>query len=203
MGRVIVARRSAAVDGLGHVGWAYEQSDGTWMCGATENPRSSVGASGDGKGFWTEPYEPGEVPGIFGMTRILPAGVCPPYDVYKSLDTPRGGTLDAWSTACWCRDQPFIVPCRDCLDDCFDILTSYGAELPWPILAIPNLWFDCIKAPATPVPLARGRELPSGKRRTGEGSMPIWRSLETTEGIELRYLEEKYAYLRNCVAQRR
>jgi hypothetical protein len=198
MGRVIVARRSGAVDGLGHVGWAYEQADGTWMCGATENPSGSIGGIGDVKGFWTEAYEATEVPRVFGLSRALPAGVCPPYDTYKSIDTLREDVSDAWSTAGWCRDQPFMVPCRDCLDDAFDVLTSYGAALPWPILAIPNLWFDLINAPVKPVPSADGRPARGMERTPAARSMPPWRSPMTAEGVELYRLQGKYAYLRDC-----
>lgn len=199
MGQIIVARRSGAVDGLGHVGWAYARADGSWMCGATENPSSSIGGTGDAKGFWAEPYEAAEVPKVFGMTRVLPAGICPPYDSYKLFDTLRADVSDAWLTAGWCSGQPFFVPCRDCLDDAFDILTSYGARLPRPIVAIPNLWFDLINAPMQPVPSGKGRQVRRSERMAVPGSMPPWRSPTTAEGIELRGLQEKYAYLRHCV----
>jgi hypothetical protein len=196
MGRVIVVRRQASAYGLGHVGWAYQQNDGSWMCGATENPANSLGGVGDQKGFWAKQYDRQYVPRVFGATRVLPSGTCAPYDDYKIITTGRADSSDALSKACWCKVQPFYVPGRDCLDDDYDILTTYGADLPLPIIAFPNAWFDLISSRALPVPPPGRRPIPATEPTSVPGSAPLWRRPDTDEGRELHHLQVKYAFLR-------
>jgi hypothetical protein len=200
MNEVIVIRRSQSAFGMGHVGWAYQQSNGTWMCGATENPKSCIGCSGEDKGFWSLPYAAADVPSIFGTARKLPAGMCPPYTDYKIVKAARPNTAEAWSRVCWCRKRPFEVPYRDCLDDTYDILTAFGVKsLPPPIVAAPNLWFDLIRSTSRPVP--RGGPVPPARRekKLVKGAPSIWRVHGTPEFEELNELLATYSWVKREV----
>lgn len=194
MDSAMVVQRIGGADGFGHVGWAYQRIDGTWMCGATENPGGHIGGTGDAKGFWALVYSSADVPRVFGVPRMLPAGECPPYDNYKVIRTDVCNASEAWSKACWCRDRPFAVPNRDCLDDTYDILTAYGVtSLPLPIIAEPNLWFDLIPSRAIAVPCAAAPLPPGSAQTPGEGSAPIWRIPGSVEYAELAALRNRYS----------
>jgi hypothetical protein len=152
---VYIFNRRNGADELGHVGWAYDVLDGTFICGATENPKGlgGLGQTGDAKGWWvSRPYS-NLLIDQFAHARVLPAGSCPPYDSYKVLDVAAPDKDRAWQVACWARDQPYeltgIPRGRNCMDDAYDILYAYGAtNLPWPTTnPVPNFWYDAIPSP--------------------------------------------------------
>jgi hypothetical protein len=193
-GVAMIFQRAGSASGLGHVGWAYQKIDEVWICGATENPSGHLGGTGDAKGFWALPYSPADVPAIFGRPRSLPAGECAPYNNYKVVKVELPNGPEAWSKACWCQDRPFEVPCRDCLDDTYDILTAYGVKsLPWPIIAEPNLWFDLIPGHAMKVPRNGALSAEGKQQMPVEGTPPRWRVAGTVEYRELQTLLKKYS----------
>lgn len=190
----MVFQRAGGAEGLGHVGWAYQQIGGMWMCGATENPGGNIGGTGDAKGFWALTYSAADVPAVFGCRRFLPAGECPAYNNYKVVETQLPNSSEAWSKACWCRTRPFEVPCRDCLDDTYDILTAYGINsLPWPIIAEPNLWFDLIPGHAIAVPRDGALSTDGKQEAPINGTPPPWRVPGTAEYRELEALRNCYS----------
>ena len=57
-GMVIVADRSSAVYGLGHTGVAFQNSDGTYTCGAVEGHNNeAIIFKGDKNGGWYEKFK--------------------------------------------------------------------------------------------------------------------------------------------------
>src|SRR5690349_1767561 len=48
---VVFLRRSGA-DGIGHVGWAFDNADGTFTTGSIENPRHTFYTNPHDMGFW-------------------------------------------------------------------------------------------------------------------------------------------------------
>src|SRR5437773_10781009 len=48
---VVFLRRSGA-DGIGHVGWAFDNGDGTFTAGSIENPHHSLHTNRRKMGFW-------------------------------------------------------------------------------------------------------------------------------------------------------
>ena len=56
-GNVIVAQRTRGAHGLGHVGIAFENQDGTWTAGAIEGFNSKIIIKpGDFNGAWVEHF---------------------------------------------------------------------------------------------------------------------------------------------------
>lgn len=134
-------RRSGA-GGLGHVGWSFQYADGSYCDGAVENPGGTPVSPPGETGFWIQRVVDPDVP-----MRLRA------YDAFKMIAIDTGNSDLADKTVAWIAMQPYIVIMRNCMDDTYDVMRSYGVPgLPMPMLEItPNRWFDQLAAPAQPV----------------------------------------------------
>jgi hypothetical protein len=125
-------RRSGA-DGLGHVGWSFQYADGSYCDGAVENPAGKPVSPPGQTGFWSE-----RVVDPDGRMQLLK------YDAFKLFEIEAGESDLADKTVAWIATQPYILIMRNCMDDTYDVLRSYGIpNLPLPMIEItPNRWFD-------------------------------------------------------------
>ncbi len=75
------------------------------------------------------------------------------YDAFKLFEIPTGDPDSADKTVAWVGTQPYLVIFRNCMDDTYDVLRSYGVpDLPLPMLEItPNRWFDQLSPAAQSV----------------------------------------------------
>lgn len=201
MAKIYIFNRSSGANGLGHVGWAYDNPrNGSVICGATENPKGTPFESAATKGFWVEAVWPNQVVSLFAKGRNLPEGFCPPYNRYKVLEINNPNPDSAWNKVCWVKAQDFAVSGiprgRNCMDDSFDILVAFGAGfLPWPTFnPVPNMWFDAIQARPYSVSsrtmdaasLDGIPELPAEI----EGSAPVWRQAGSPEYDDFNTITE-------------
>jgi hypothetical protein len=150
----------------GHVGWAYQQANGTFICGSTENPSGNFNQPSTAKGAWLECHYENDLVHAFTQVRNFTdpqgnsVGSSKPYDHYKILVTDAPNPANAYAKATWCSQQDFhgsgFPRGRNCLDDVFDILTAYGKQgLPWPSdprYCNPNWWFDALCEQAINMP---------------------------------------------------
>jgi len=130
--RAAVFVRYAGAFGLGHVGWAFDCDAQLADCGAIEDPGSDPIVQPVDMGFWTD-------------TSIdpVPFAIDRKYDEVKYVDLETAAPAAAYGTVLWVAAQRYIVVTRDCLDDVYDVLTSYGVpNLPPPAHTwAPNQWF--------------------------------------------------------------
>jgi hypothetical protein len=177
-------RRSGA-GGLGHVGWTFQYADGSYCDGAVEN-QAGTPVSPPGKtGFWTQRAIDPDPP------MQLRA-----YDAFKLFEIETGTPDHADKTVAWVATQPYLVIFRNCMDDTYDVLRSFGiANLPLPFIEItPNRWFDQLSPAAqqvTPEALRQAGLLPVGHIETAavtakpQAEAPPWRTPGTPEWQEL------------------
>jgi hypothetical protein len=134
-------RRSGA-SGLGHVGWTFQFADGSFSDGAVENPAGTPISPPGQTGFWSQTVADPDAP------MKLRA-----YDEFKLFEIAAGNSDQADKTVAWVATQPYLVIFRNCMDDTYDVLRSYGIpDLPLPMLEItPNRWFDQLSPAAQPV----------------------------------------------------
>lgn len=173
-------RRSGAY-GLGHVGWTFQYTDGSYCDGSVENPAGTPISAPGQTGFWSQRVADPDVPMQLRS-----------YDSFKLfvIDTSDSGQAD--QTVAWVATQPYLVIFRNCMDDTYDVLRSYGIPgLPLPLLEItPNRWFDQLSPapqPVTPQALRQAGLLPAApivtKRATppAQPEAPPWRTPGTPE----------------------
>ena len=134
-------RRNGAY-GLGHVGWTFQYADGSYCDGGVENVAGTPISPPGQTGFWTERVVDPDIP------MQLRA-----YDAFKLFEIEAGTPDQADKTVAWVATQPYLVIFRNCMDDTYDVLRSYGTPgLPLPLLEItPNHWFDQLSPAAQPV----------------------------------------------------
>jgi len=177
-------RRSGAY-GLGHVGWSFEYADGSYCDGSVENPGGTPVSPPGETGFWSQRVVDPDVP---MQLRV--------YDAFKMIEVATADSDLADKTVAWIATQPYIVITRNCMDDTYDVLRSYGISgLPLPMLEItPNRWFDQLAATAQPVTAQALRDLgllPSSRIATSRAATPAapeapaWRTPGTPEWLEL------------------
>ena len=172
-------RRSGA-DGLGHVGWTFQYPDGSFCDGAVENPAGTPMSPPGQTGFWTQTVVDPDPP-----MKLRD------YDAFKLFEIPTGNPDQADKTVAWIGLQPYLVIFRNCMDDTYDVLRSYGIpDLPLPMVEItPNRWFDQLSpaaqpvtaqalqdaglAPASHVEISAHRSRLSPKLRRGERQGPL------------------------------
>jgi hypothetical protein len=173
-------RRSGAF-GLGHVGWAFQYADGSYCDGSVENPAGTAVSPPGQTGFWTERVVDPDVP------MQLRA-----YDAFKLFEVASTTPDHADKTVAWVAQQPYLVIFRNCMDDAYDVLRSYGVQdLPLPFLEItPNNWFDQLSPASQPVtaealrvagliPVTRVSSKPRPAMAKAEA--PAWRTPGTPE----------------------
>lgn len=75
------------------------------------------------------------------------------YDAFKLFEVATTTPDHADKTVAWVAQQPYLVIFRNCMDDTYDVLRSYGVpDLPLPFLEItPNNWFDQLSPASQPV----------------------------------------------------
>jgi hypothetical protein len=190
-------RRDGA-SGLGHVGWSFEYNDGSYCDGSVENQAGTpISAPGE-TGFWSQRVVDPDVP-----MRLRA------YDAFKLFEIANGTPDEADKTVAWIATQPYLVIFRNCMDDTYDVLRSYGVSgLPLPLLEItPNRWFDQLSAVSQPVTqqaLQQAGLLPSAQIQSVRAAepkppahAPAWRTPGTPEWRALheellrRTLEER------------
>jgi len=173
-------RRSGAY-GLGHVGWTFQYTDGSYCDGSVENPAGTAISAPGQTGFWTERVVDPDLPMKLHD-----------YDLFKVFEIESGTADHADQTVAWIATQPYLVIFRNCMDDTYDVLRSYGSpELPLPMLEItPNNWFDQLSTTAQPVTTQALQDaglLPSSRiesvRMTvkPQAEAPPWRTPGTPE----------------------
>jgi hypothetical protein len=177
-------RRNGAF-GLGHVGWAFQYTDGSYCDGSVENPAGTPVSPPGQTGFWTQRVVDPDVP------MQLRA-----YDEFKLFEVESVAPDRADKTVAWVGQQPYLVIFRNCMDDTYDVLRSYGVpDLPLPFLEItPNNWFDQLSPasqPVTPQALRAAGLIPAARvasaRRTTrvKAEPPAWRTAGTPEWLAL------------------
>jgi hypothetical protein len=178
MQAMIFVRRSGAF-GLGHVGWGFQYSDGSYDECAVEN-QSGMAVDPPGQnGFWNcQVVDP-----LADMRRLN-------YDGYKTIPVNPAFPNAADDTVAWLSHQWYLALGSNCVDFVYDALRSYGADLPWPLLHLfPNDWFNAIQGNEIPLskltPGVAMFELPVSKL-VGTPKVPAWRQPGTQEWIELK-----------------
>jgi hypothetical protein len=134
MARAAAFVRCEGADGSGHLGWAFDLDSGETYCGSVENPQGLPSCDPADMVFWNQ-ESPAPV--------ALMAARRPAYESLKYVDLAAGNSLDAQSTIAWIATQPYCLFGRNCMDDVYDVLRSYGVpNLPPPVLHwFPNNWF--------------------------------------------------------------
>jgi len=179
---VVFVRRSAA-DGLGHIAWGFEWSNGWFHVGAVENLKQNLFAHPADMDFWsTHTLDP--------MTTIQQRAH--PYDEYKLFFVPEPRPKDAWNTVVWESRQPYSFVHHNCCDMAYEILRAYGCtELLDPAREfVPNDWYDALPgrsyaiaaSPAFPIRLHKQSRREIATREIAlvipshlKGSAPPWR----------------------------
>lgn len=138
-GMVIVADRSSAVYGLGHTGVAFQNSDGTYTCGAVEGHNNkAIIFKGDKNGGWYEKFKTlDEVEKKFSELG---------YDKIKILFITNPDPAKAERTISDFPDRGYNFLTNNCLYAVIEVLDAYGAKnSAEPFLCRPNSYFDSIQ----------------------------------------------------------
>ena len=133
--RAVVFVRRPGANGLGHIGWTFEWTNGWFNAGSVENESRKALAQPQDTGFWSaHALDP-----IRAMQKQLMT-----YDEYKVFYVTQPRPKDAWRTVVWESRQPYIVVRHNCNDIAYDILRTYGVtELLDPVEGlVPNDWYD-------------------------------------------------------------
>lgn len=140
--RAAVFVRTASAFGFGHVGWAFDVSTVATDCGAVEDPLGMPSCDPARMGFWQETVPDPIVP----MTART-------YNDLKVLNIVNADPAAALSTALWVAQQTYTVIGRNCMDDVYDVLRSFGVQnLPPPVWNwAPDEFFNRVTAPSSPV----------------------------------------------------
>jgi uncharacterized membrane protein HdeD (DUF308 family) len=138
--RAVVFVRRRGANGLGHIGWAFEWTNGWFNTGSVENKTNKPFAKPEEMGFWTaHTLDP-----IATMRRLNST-----YDEYKLFYISQPHPKVAWKTAIWESRQPYYALRHNCNDVAYNILRAFGArELVDPAEQhVPNDWFDALAGP--------------------------------------------------------
>lgn len=138
---------------FGHFGWGFLRDDGRYLCGSTENPfdkdqwwRAVNIGHGDaqGNGYWSRVCDT-EQAMLLAMSRAERGGSSG-YWHYKSTLVMQRNSTAAEAAAEYCRTAGFGGVNRNCLDQGYYVLESYGVDkekvMPWKQThPAPNEWF--------------------------------------------------------------
>jgi hypothetical protein len=132
----------------GHVGWAFQLSDGTWEFGANEGPNSVN---------YDTPSRTWHATGTYDQMLAAFAGPWPAngfdhgggfYTAIscEALPTTTSDLAAAEQTVINENNETYTVPGADCLSDAVNVLTKYGVPaLPNDVLdPIPNNYFNSL-----------------------------------------------------------
>lgn len=128
---------------VGHIGWAFECGDGTWNVGAVENPGHGFHTSASRMGWWSE-----TVPDPVSTMRERN------YDDYKLVEVHNPHVSSAQQKAQAVRRHSFNMVNHNCEDDAYEVLTAFGACLPYPGHPqnwTPMAWFHHIRGKSAPL----------------------------------------------------
>ncbi|MEZ4861629.1 MAG: hypothetical protein R3C14_09990 [Caldilineaceae bacterium] len=131
---LVFVRRNAAY-GIGHVGWAFTLSEGIFNAGAVENHHGGLITPSSRMGFWMlHTYDP-----TAPMRKRR-------YTEFKVIQLEEADPATAEGVARWVGAQAYEFIGRNCMDDTYDVLRTYGVKnLPPPATHWePNYWFDAI-----------------------------------------------------------
>ncbi|HEY1986187.1 MAG TPA: hypothetical protein VGG85_12295 [Terracidiphilus sp.] len=167
------------------MGWTFEYGNGSYCDGSVENQAGTPVSPPGETGFWSETVTDPDAP----MKLKL-------YDAFKLFELDTGDTDQADKTVAWIATQPYIVVGRNCMDDTYDVLRSFGVpNLPMPMLEItPNHWFDQLTPASEPVTtdalqkaglLPAKAVMPERPPVAAEPEVPRWRAAGTKEWQEL------------------
>jgi uncharacterized membrane protein HdeD (DUF308 family) len=98
--RAMVSVRHEGADGLGHVSWAFEWTNGWFNVGSVENEGSTPFAMPQKMGFWSA-HTLNPIETIQKQFR--------PYDEYKIFYVSQPHPKDAWKTVIWESRQPYTI----------------------------------------------------------------------------------------------
>ena len=192
---MVFVRRTGA-DGLGHVGWAFSNSDSIFSAGSVENPGHTLRTRPQQMGFWVN------------LTRdpIAPMRARA-YTELKVINLAQSNPVYAWQVVAWHRHKPYDAIGCNCMDVAYDVLRAFGVPtLPVPAHHWePNHWFNHVQGrhyridqdnvvvePTTDKQALAGPVLAdSGSLRTDQlrdlaPAVPAWRIANTPEWKELQ-----------------
>lgn len=132
---VVFLRRSGA-DGIGHVGWAFDNGDGTFTTGSIENPHHSLYTNPRAMGFWAVRARDPSIP----MRERR-------YNEFKVIDLHQSNLNNALGVVKWVSRQPYELIGHNCMNATYDVLRAFGVDrLPVPSHHWePNHWFDHVQ----------------------------------------------------------
>lgn len=134
--------RYEAGNGAGHVAWAFEVEGPYAICGSVENHSGHMFTPATEMGYW-------DVLGTNPLREMRERS----YDDLKWIDVERPNPLAAYCTMLWIKSQAYYAVHRNCEDDVYDVLRSYGAKpLPPPLLHwFPKGWFRALSGAMTSI----------------------------------------------------
>lgn len=144
MGKIYVFMRPTDALTFGHMGWGIQLSDGSYYCGATENPMNVQDLSktlavpnGQDIHSWTMRFN--TEADMFARMRSMS------YTKWKGLAVANPQVANAKSLIDRIKDRGYGGIGNNCMDHAFDVFTYYGVS--WTKLPlkstfpVPNEWF--------------------------------------------------------------
>lgn len=132
------------VAGLGHIGWGFQLSDGSYYAGATENyikgiVRTYIILAGQDNDMWGELFYHEQQ--MFAKMKQLG------YDRYKKVAVANPSIARAKRRADETMMKGFQGISNNCLDHTYHVLEGYGVkDMPWKQTnPAPNGWFNAFK----------------------------------------------------------
>ncbi|MFN2463864.1 MAG: hypothetical protein ABR573_08195 [Candidatus Dormibacteria bacterium] len=134
-GRARVYNRRTGANGAGHVGWGFLVEDGLWEVGAVENG-GTITPPGR-SGYWALVMEDPN-PRMFTLK----------YDTFKEFEVASPSIALARVEESEVSRRFFNLVLHNCMQDTYNVLTAYGANLPlinkrWDFK--PNDWYDLLQ----------------------------------------------------------
>jgi len=176
----VFVRRTGA-SGAGHVGWAFEYSDGTFNVGAVENTQGYPLDSPKDMAFWAV-----KTSQIVAPMKILN------YDEFKVITIQQPNPDYAWQMVQSVGNHWYSFAKYNCMNSTYDVLRAFGVkDLPPPNLNwVPNAWFDKIvgdhyKVHLVKIPFSATTMETLAIPLSKYTSPPAWRVPKTPEFKEL------------------
>ena len=169
-------------DGTGHVAWAFEVEEPYAVSGSVENHSGHLFTPATAMGYWdaldTDP-----------MSQMRERA----YDDVKWIDVPHPDPLRAYATMLWIKTQAYFALHRNCEDDVYDILRSYGVKnLPVPALHwFPKSWFHALPSRVTESVSDRHPEVSKDPERSGAPGAPRVEGIAPAPKITQRLIHAK------------
>ena len=160
--RAVVFLRRSGADGIGHVGWAFDNGDRTFTAGSVENPHHSLRTNPRDMGFWA----------VRSRDPILPMRARN-YHEFKLLVVGQGDPEYALRVVKWISRQPYEIVGHNCMDATYDVLRAFDVErLPAPAHHWePNHWFDRVQGEHFRIEADDVRLEPAGRAAAAPGRL--------------------------------